>query len=205
MGHAANFLYMLSGDASEPHRDQGDGHRLDAARRPRAQRVDVCGTRGRGDAHRHPFGDRRRHRHVEGPAARRRQRRSDEDADRDRPGRAGRSHRRATSRASWRGRKRSPASVIASTTPKIRARRTCRKMSKELGQKAGNTKWYEMSERIEAIVKGGEEALSERRLLFGVDVLHDGHSDRSLHADLRGQPHQRLDRARARAVLPTTA
>ena len=75
-----------------------------------------------------------------------------------------------------------------------------RKMSKALGQKAGNTKWYEMSERIEAHREGREEALSERRLLFGVDVLHDGDSDRSLHADLRGQPHQRLDRACARAV-----
>ena len=27
-------------------------------------------------------------------------------------------------------------------------------MSKELGEQAGNTKWFEMSERIEALVKG---------------------------------------------------
>src|SRR5687767_6559972 len=38
-----------------------------------------------------------------------------------------------------------------------------RKMSKELGQKAGNTKWYEMSERIEAIVK------TEKKLYPNVD------------------------------------
>ena len=38
-----------------------------------------------------------------------------------------------------------------------------RKMSKALGQKAGNTKWYEMSERIEAIVKG------EKKLYPNVD------------------------------------
>ena len=75
-----------------------------------------------------------------------------------------------------------------------------RKMSKELGQKAGNTKWFEMSERIEALIKAEKKLYPERRLLFGVDVLHDGHRDRSLHADLRGQPHQRLDRARARAA-----
>ncbi len=38
-----------------------------------------------------------------------------------------------------------------------------RRMSKELGQKAGNTKWYEMSERIEAIVK------AEKQLYPNVD------------------------------------
>jgi citrate synthase len=38
-----------------------------------------------------------------------------------------------------------------------------RRMSKELGQKAGNTKWYEMSERIEAIVK------AEKQLYANVD------------------------------------
>jgi citrate synthase len=38
-----------------------------------------------------------------------------------------------------------------------------RRMSKELGQKAGNTKWFEMSERIEALVK------SEKELFPNVD------------------------------------
>ena len=38
-----------------------------------------------------------------------------------------------------------------------------RKMSKELGQKAGNTRWYEMSERIEALIK------SEKKLYPNVD------------------------------------
>jgi len=32
-----------------------------------------------------------------------------------------------------------------------------RRMSKELGEKAGNTKWFEMSERIEAIVRGDKK------------------------------------------------
>ena len=75
-----------------------------------------------------------------------------------------------------------------------------RRMSKELGEKAGNTKWFEMSERIEAHRPRREEALSERRLLFGVHLLHDGDRDRSLHADLRREPHLRLDGARAGAV-----
>jgi citrate synthase len=38
-----------------------------------------------------------------------------------------------------------------------------RRMSKELGQKAGNTKWFEMSERIESIVRG------EKKLYPNVD------------------------------------
>jgi len=38
-----------------------------------------------------------------------------------------------------------------------------RKMSKELGQRAGNTQWFEMSERIEAIVRG------EKKLYPNVD------------------------------------
>ncbi len=38
-----------------------------------------------------------------------------------------------------------------------------RRMSKELGQKAGNTKWFEISERIEAIVR------SEKKLYANVD------------------------------------
>jgi citrate synthase len=38
-----------------------------------------------------------------------------------------------------------------------------RRMSKELGERAGNTKWFEMSERIEAIVRG------EKKLYPNVD------------------------------------
>ena len=38
-----------------------------------------------------------------------------------------------------------------------------RQMSKELGQKAGNTRWFEMSERIEALVK------AEKKLHPNVD------------------------------------
>jgi len=36
-------------------------------------------------------------------------------------------------------------------------------MSKELGEKAGNTRWFEMSERIEAMVRG------EKKLYPNVD------------------------------------
>ena len=95
MGFAANFLYQLTGPASR--RAGRARHRLRAgpARRPRAQRVDLCGARGRRHAHRHPLGHRRRHRRAEGAAARRRQRGSDEDAARlrrDGVAREGRDH-----------------------------------------------------------------------------------------------------------------
>ncbi len=75
-----------------------------------------------------------------------------------------------------------------------------RRMSKELGERAGNTRWFEMSQRIEKLVNGREEAVPERRLLLGFDLLHARHSDRSLHPDLRGEPHLRLDGPLPRAV-----
>ena len=46
--------------AAERARDAGVRRRAGAPRRSRAQRVDVCGARRGRDAHRHPFGDRRR-------------------------------------------------------------------------------------------------------------------------------------------------
>ena len=75
-----------------------------------------------------------------------------------------------------------------------------RRFSKSLGEKAGEPQWFAMSERIEALVK------AEKKLYPNVDFYSAsmfyalGHSDRSLHADLRRQPHLRLDGARARAV-----
>ena len=75
-----------------------------------------------------------------------------------------------------------------------------RRMSKELGEKAGNTRWFEMSERIEAHGPRREKALSERRFLLRVDLLHDGDRHRPVYADLRRQPDFGVDRARPRAV-----
>ena len=48
LSHAANFLYMLTGDRPEADRRQGLRHRADAARRPRAERLDVRRARDRG-------------------------------------------------------------------------------------------------------------------------------------------------------------
>ena len=84
MGHAANFLYMLTGERPNAAGDPGIRRRADPARRSRAQRLDVCRTRRGGDADRHLLGSRCGHRHAQGPAARRRQRRRDADAARAR-------------------------------------------------------------------------------------------------------------------------
>ena len=189
MGHAANFLYMLFGRRPNADRDPRDGHRADAARGSRAQCLDLRRARRRRDAHRHPLRHRRRHRHAEGTAARRRQRRSDEDADRDRPGRAGGTHRRVRARASSRARRRSPASATASTTPRIRAPRTCGRCRRSSGSRPATAAGSRCRERIEALVK------AEKKLYPNVDFYSAstyytmGIADRSLHADLRRQPH----------------
>jgi hypothetical protein len=163
MGHAANFLYMLFGRRPNPTEIRAMDIGADAARRSRAQRLDVRRARRGGNAHRHPLGDRRRHRHAEGTAARRRQRRSDEDADRDRAGRAARSHRRVHQGQAGAQRERFPASAIASTTPKIRARRTCARCRRSSARRRQHE--VVRDERAHRSAhQGGEEALSERRL-----------------------------------------
>ena len=75
-----------------------------------------------------------------------------------------------------------------------------RRMSKELGERAGHPRWFRDLPAHRAGRDRREEAVPERRLLLGVHVLHDGHPHRPVHADLRGQPHVGLDGPRARAV-----
>ena len=57
LGHAANFLYMLTGQRPGRPRDARVRRRADPACRSRAQRVHVRGSRGRRHAYRHPFRD----------------------------------------------------------------------------------------------------------------------------------------------------
>ena len=60
MGHAANFLYMLTGERPNAMAIKAFDVALDPARRSRAERVDVRRARGGGDADRHLLGGRRR-------------------------------------------------------------------------------------------------------------------------------------------------
>ena len=75
-----------------------------------------------------------------------------------------------------------------------------RQMSRELGRARRHTALVRDVAADRGAREGREEAQSERRLLFGVDLLRARHSDRPVHADFRGEPHLGLDGARARAV-----
>ncbi len=76
-----------------------------------------------------------------------------------------------------------------------------RRFSKEMGQRKGDTKWYDMTAKVEEVMKREKGLLpAERRCLFGFDILHDGNSARSVHSDFCDQPHQRLDRAHPRTI-----
>ena len=96
--HAAHFLYML--DGKEPVRGgrAHPGRDPHAARRPRAQRLDVRGARRGGHGGRHARRGRGGHRHAEGAAPRRRQRGRAGHAARDRRACAGRGLRRGADR-----------------------------------------------------------------------------------------------------------
>ncbi len=61
-----------------------------------------------------------------------------------------------------------------------------RAMSREVAESYGETRWYDMSRRIEQIVHDGEEAQRQRRLLLGLALPRAGNPARALHAHLRG-------------------
>ena len=149
VGHAANFLYMLTGRASDALATRAFDVALVAARRSRAERVDVRGARRGGDAHRHAFGGRRGDRHAEGTAARRRERGSDEDAARDRRRTRAREDREVVRGKLARKEKIPGFGHRVYHTEDPRATHL-RQMSRELGKRAGQPQWFEMSERIEA-------------------------------------------------------
>jgi citrate synthase len=75
-----------------------------------------------------------------------------------------------------------------------------RKFSKQMAEKKGESKWFDMSQRIEKADAREEGHASERRLLFRIDLLPDGNPARSLHPDLRRQPYLRLDRPHPRTI-----
>ena len=163
LSHAANFLYMLTGERPSGAGDARVRRRADPACRPRAERVDVRGARRGRHAHRHPLGDRRRDRRVEGAAARRRQRRRHAAAARDRRRTRRRRRPKRSCARSWRARRRFPGfghRVYHTEDPRATH---LREMSRDLGERAGQPIWFEMSQRIEALVK------AEKKLNANVD------------------------------------
>jgi citrate synthase len=65
----------------------------------------------------------------------------------------------------------------------------CAASRKKWAERKGNTKWYDITAKLEEIMKRREESSAERGRVLSFDVLHDGNSARSLHANFRHQPH----------------
>ena len=80
LSYAGNFLLMLNGVRPSETAIRALDIFADSDRRPRVERLHLCGARNGGHAERHAFGGHLRHRRPEGTAARRRQRSGDEDA-----------------------------------------------------------------------------------------------------------------------------
>ena len=100
------------------------------------------------------------------------------------------------SAASWRRKRRFPGfghRVYHTEDPRATH---LRRMSKELGEQAGKTRGSRCRSASKRWSRA-RKAEPERRFLLGVDVLHARHPDRSVHADFRGQPRLGLDGARA--------
>ena len=163
LGHAANFLYMLTGNRPNAlstrafdialvlHAD----HELNAS--TFAARVAAATLTDLHSAIVGAIGD------AEGAAARRRERRRHAAADRDRPGRDAGADRRGDPQPAWRRKVKIPGfghRVYHTEDPRATH---LRRMSKELGERAGNTRWFEMSQRIEKLVTG------EKKLYPNVD------------------------------------
>ena len=112
------------------------------------------------------------HRRAEGPAARRRQRRSHEDAARPRPGRDAANASTTFVRGKFaRKEKISGFGHRVYKTEDPRATHL-RQMSQDSASAPATPRWFEMSRAHRGAGEGREEAVPERRLLLGVDVLH---------------------------------
>jgi citrate synthase len=75
-----------------------------------------------------------------------------------------------------------------------------RVISEELGKRTGQEKLYLMSQARGADREGEKRLNRQRGFLLGVDLLFAGHSDRPVHAGVRGEPHVRVDGAHAGAI-----
>ena len=195
--HAANFLYMLTGERPSAVTTQAFDASPRALRRARAERLHLHHARDRRDPVRHALGGGRRRGRAQGHAPRRRRRGGDAHADGDRRGRQRRRVRRRRrsprSAGSW-------ASATASTRRATRARPSCKGMAEEACRQSGQAKWYDMAVKLHEPHQRGQEAHPQRRLLLGAALLLARHPGRPVHAGDRGRPHRRLDGQPPRAV-----
>src|SRR6202049_1977076 len=143
---------------------------------------------------------RRRHRLPVGPRARRRQRSGAEDARRDR---LGRSH--PGVHQALQGQER-PVPPHGLRSPGLQALRSAREdhaedllrgaqRARQQGRYAAPSRARARAHRAPRRIFPREEALSQRRLLFGHHAQGDGLPDHHVHGAVRARPHGRLDRA----------
>ena len=172
-------------------------HRARSPRRPRVQRLDVHRARGGFDDQRLLQRHGRRALLAQGPAPRRRQRSRHADAQGDRH--ATTRWTRSSTTPSTR-RRRSWASAIAFTRTATRAPASCKEMSLGTCKRAGLEDYHRMLMRIEEQMEEKKGLMPNVDFYSGLVYTALGPALARLHADLRGQPRLRLERAGARAV-----
>ena len=126
-----------------------DAHLADPVCRARVQRLHLHRARDRRHRLGHVLGHHRRHRRAARPEARRRQRSRVRDpaALRRRPTKP-----KPTSARAWKRRRSSSASAIRCTRSPIRATRSSRKSRTTLSREAGDTKMFDIAERLETVM-----------------------------------------------------
>ena len=204
LGHAANYLYMLTGDEPDAERDARARDLSQHGRRSRAERVDVHLPRHHVDRIGPRLGDRRRDRRAQRTAARRRAR--------------ARRSRWCSRSATHRAPKQCFAQKIEGgdrlmgfghRVYKVRDPRAdvLGAAAERLFTRAGDMSLYTLARSVEATaLRLLEEYKPGRRLQTNVEfytalLLHGlGARRPALHADVRDRPRERLDRARAGAA-----
>ena len=144
-------LHAARASAPAATADAGHGRGAGPARRPRVQRLDLRGARGRLDAGRPARRDHRRPRHAQGPAARRRQRGG--DAARSRRSAAPERAEGCVREALAAKRKIMGFGHAVYKTEDPRATHL-RRLSRSAGRgERASTRWFAISERLEAVVR----------------------------------------------------
>ena len=198
-----NFLYMLKRPPAERGGGPGHGRGPGAARRPRVQRLDLRGPRGRLHPGRRARRHHRRHRHPEGAAARRGQRGGDEDA--------GERSARPTGSKRWVQEALAQKKKIMGfghavyRTEDPRATHL-RRMSGALGEEPAPARLVRpCRERMEDAGER-EKGLYANVDFYSASAYHvHGDPHRPLHARVRGLADRGLDRPRPASSSPTTS
>ena len=197
--HAANFLYMLTGQAAEL---GGDVEALrrepHALRRARAERLHLHDAR-----HRRPTQSDMHSAVAGGVGALKGRlhggagRGGDAHADGDRRGRQRRRLRASRPLAEKRRLMGMGHRVYKAGDPRAAI---LKGMAEDACRQSGQFKWYEMAVKLHERIEQGQGPHPQRRFLLGAALLLARHPGRSLHAGDRRRPHRRLGGEHHRAA-----